>query len=149
MTEGSVQEWRRERMRALARKMHGNAALGRALGWRDGAYVGQMISGDRPITEKVIEKVEALPGARGWFSRQEPPRPSSTTYDELTDEERRFIDDWRILTDSERAHYAHEIAVRAAELRAYLAKAGVIPFKPPVTTPTPSPSGQRRVTEKH
>jgi hypothetical protein len=44
MTEGPAQEWRRERMRALAKKMHGNAALGRALGWRDGAYVGQMIA---------------------------------------------------------------------------------------------------------
>lgn len=63
-----LQEWRRQRLNALADKMLGKAALGRALGYRDGAYVGQMISGLRPITEKTIAAAEALPGARGWFS---------------------------------------------------------------------------------
>jgi hypothetical protein len=136
MTEGPAQEWRRERMRALAKKMHGNAALGRALGWRDGAYVGQMIAGMRPITEKVIEKAESLPGARGWFTREAAKAPaSSTVFDELTEEEKAFLMDYRQLTDTERERYTREIAARAAELRAYLAKAGVLPFKPtaPVT----------------
>jgi phage repressor protein C with HTH and peptisase S24 domain len=55
-------------MDALAKKRGGNATLGRELGYRDGAYVGQMIKGLRPITEKTIERAEALQGCAGWFS---------------------------------------------------------------------------------
>lgn len=75
MAGEGLQEWRRERMRALAKQSGGNAALGRALGWRDGAYVGQMIGGVRPITEKIIEKAEKLPGARAAGSSRSRHRP--------------------------------------------------------------------------
>lgn len=34
--------------------MEGNAALGRALGYRDGAYVGQMLRGTRPISDETL-----------------------------------------------------------------------------------------------
>jgi SOS-response transcriptional repressor LexA len=59
--------WRQGRMEALAKKLGGKAPLGRALGYADGAYVGQMIRGDRPITEKTVAEAEALPGCAGWF----------------------------------------------------------------------------------
>ena len=59
--------WRRERLAELAQKRGGNAALGRELGYRDGAFVGQMIRGIRPITEKTVSAAHALPGAAGWF----------------------------------------------------------------------------------
>lgn len=50
-------------------KFEGNkAALGRALGYRDGAFVGQMLRGERPISEKTISQIHALPGGAGWFS---------------------------------------------------------------------------------
>jgi hypothetical protein len=61
-------EFRKSRMQALAKKFGGNASLGRLLGYRDGAYVGQMISGVRPITEKTIRLIEALRGCKDWFS---------------------------------------------------------------------------------
>ena len=57
-------------LRELIRMRFGNnkAALGRALGFRDGSLIGQMERGERPITEKMIEKIESLPSCGGWFS---------------------------------------------------------------------------------
>jgi len=60
--------WRIERLIALAKKIGGQAALGRALGYKDGAFVGQMIRGERPVTEKTVLAAEALPGCSGWFT---------------------------------------------------------------------------------
>jgi len=59
--------WRRERLQALADKLGGNAALGRLLGYRDGAFVGQMIKGSRPISEKTIAAIHEMHEARNWF----------------------------------------------------------------------------------
>jgi len=39
----------------------GKAALGRLLGYKDGAYVGQMLRGERPITEKTIAQLSEIP----------------------------------------------------------------------------------------
>jgi len=63
-----IAEHRKARLIALAQKHGGNAALGRKLEFRDGAYIGQMIRGVRPITEKFIEAAEKLQGCAGWFS---------------------------------------------------------------------------------
>lgn len=63
-----LQNWRRERLEALAQKLGGNAALGRRLKYKDGAFVGQMIKGLRPITEKTISAIHEMPEARGWFN---------------------------------------------------------------------------------
>lgn len=67
LTDG---EWRRKRLADLSKMKGGNAALGRLLGFRDGAYIGQMISGVRPITEKLIEKIHCMHGLHAWFSRE-------------------------------------------------------------------------------
>nr|AER23978.1 putative phage repressor [Variovorax sp. HH01] len=63
-----LQEWRKGRLQALAAKFGGNAELGRRLGYKDGAFVGQMIRGQRPITEKTIKTIDEMPEARGWFN---------------------------------------------------------------------------------
>ena len=68
MDTEALDTFRRERMAELATHMGGRAALGRALGYKDGGYVNHMISGIRPITEKTISQCEQLPGASGWFS---------------------------------------------------------------------------------
>lgn len=60
-------KWRRERLAALAKLRGGNAALGRDLGYKDGAFVSQMIRGHRPITEKTVAQAERLSGAANWF----------------------------------------------------------------------------------
>ncbi len=67
-------------MKALADRYEGNAGLGRMLGHKDGAYVGQMISGHRPISEKTVLAVHAIPGLSDWFdlSGAAPTAPSPT-----------------------------------------------------------------------
>ncbi|MBQ0917484.1 helix-turn-helix transcriptional regulator [Hydrogenophaga aromaticivorans] len=64
-------EWRRKRMSDLADHVGGKAALGRLLGYKDGAFVRQMIAGERPITEKTIRSVHEKPGLAGWFVLQD------------------------------------------------------------------------------
>ena len=61
-------EWRRQRLQDLAAHVGGKAALGRMLGYKDGAFVRQMIAGERPITEKTIRAVHEKPALSGWFS---------------------------------------------------------------------------------
>jgi SOS-response transcriptional repressor LexA len=60
-------DWRRKRLSDAAEKAGGKAALGRLLGYVDGAFVGQMINGIRPVTEKTVNALEALPGYTSWF----------------------------------------------------------------------------------
>lgn len=64
-----LSQYRKTRLQAFVDlKFEGNkAALGRALGYRDGAFVGQMLRGERPITEKTVDQIHALPGGKGWF----------------------------------------------------------------------------------
>lgn len=62
-----------ERVRALLNSQFaGNKAeLGRAMGWKDGAYVRQLVEGERPITEKLVAKIETMSAGkyRGWFAQ--------------------------------------------------------------------------------
>lgn len=67
--EGDLTLWRIERLKdAIARLDGGNlAAFAQRMGWKDGSYVGQMLRGTRPISEKFIRKVESIPQMAGWF----------------------------------------------------------------------------------
>jgi|GEM_PF-1781579 len=67
MNTQRLQEHRIERLQALVQREGGKAALGRRLGYRDGAFIGQMLRGERPISEKTVLLVENLPGYKGWF----------------------------------------------------------------------------------
>ena len=68
MDADQLAEYRKNRLSHLADKYGGKKALGQALGYTDGAYVGQMIRGDRPITEKFLRQVEQhIPALAGWF----------------------------------------------------------------------------------
>ena len=64
-------EWRKKRLSELADHVGGRAELGRQLGYKDGAFIRQMIAGERPITEKTIRAVHEKPGLAGWFSQRE------------------------------------------------------------------------------
>ena len=66
-----IAEYRRAKLQAfLDLKFEGKkAALGRALGYKDGAFVGQMLRGERPISEKTVDQIQALSGGRGWFEQ--------------------------------------------------------------------------------
>lgn len=69
MNELELQKWRIERLRAAIDKVaNGNKTeFGRRLGYRDGAFIRQLLSGDRAIREKTITSIETLPGMKGWF----------------------------------------------------------------------------------
>ncbi|MBW9102916.1 S24 family peptidase [Paraburkholderia phenoliruptrix] len=73
MNELELAQQRIEALRAAIEKVsEGNrTAFGRRLGYKDGAFVRQMLSGDRPVTEKTIRAIEAIPGMRGWFSKHQ------------------------------------------------------------------------------
>lgn len=70
MREDDIQNFRRQRLQALIDlKFGGNrSATGRALGYKDGAFVRQMLAGSRPITEKTVAQIEELPGCHAWFN---------------------------------------------------------------------------------
>lgn len=74
MNDQTREDYRRARLAALVKHQDfgGKASLGRALGYKDGAYVRQMIQGERPITEKLVDQIETMLGGRfsGWFQRQ-------------------------------------------------------------------------------
>lgn len=47
-------------LKLAAERLGGNIVLGRRLGYKDGSYVGQMMRGERPITEKTLAKLSRL-----------------------------------------------------------------------------------------
>lgn len=77
----SLMDWRRRRlMSAVATRCAGNEnEFGRLLGYKDGAFVRQMIAADKAITEKTILKIEAIPGLEGWFQNDLDNAPTAKT----------------------------------------------------------------------
>jgi phage repressor protein C with HTH and peptisase S24 domain len=67
MDEKKIQAWRISRLAEMAANEGGKAALGRKLGYRDGAFVGQMLRGERPVTEKTVLAAQKIPGYSTWF----------------------------------------------------------------------------------
>ena len=68
-----VQKHRRDRLAALLQHADfgGNqVSLGKALGYASGAYIRQLIAGERSVSEKTIAKIESIYGGRfkGWFA---------------------------------------------------------------------------------
>jgi hypothetical protein len=69
MDEAELILWRIDRLQAaIDRLTEGNvSAFGVMLGYRDGAFIRQMLSGKRAISEKTIWKIESHKGMAGWF----------------------------------------------------------------------------------
>lgn len=70
MDETVLQLHRRHRLELAATRLTGGnvTALGRLLGYRDGAFVRQMLSGNRAVSDKTVRAIEALRGMQGWFA---------------------------------------------------------------------------------
>lgn len=70
MNEVEIADYRRKRLLdAIDHLCQGDrTAFGRRLGYRDGAFVRQMLSGTRGISERTVYRVESLPGMKGWFA---------------------------------------------------------------------------------
>jgi hypothetical protein len=69
MNESDLNAYRAKRLADLLReRFDGNkVALGKALGYSSGAFVRQMIDGERAVTEKTVLKIHALHGCKGWM----------------------------------------------------------------------------------
>ena len=81
MDEHKIQAWRIERLAAMVEREGGKAPAGRKIGYKDGAFVGQMLRGERPITEKTVMAVHALSGYSGWFNERPEDLASHPTAD--------------------------------------------------------------------
>lgn len=70
MNETALQLHRRQRLESAAVHLTGGnvTAFGRMLGYRDGAFVRQMLSGNRAVSDKTVRAIEALRGMAGWFA---------------------------------------------------------------------------------
>jgi hypothetical protein len=79
-TEGDLTLWRIQRLQAAIDRLDaGNLnAFGRRMGFTDGSYVGQMLRGTRPITEKFVRKLESIPQMDGWFDPDQQLEPTSS-----------------------------------------------------------------------
>jgi len=73
-------EGRRTWLRQAAHQLGGLAELGRALGYRDGAYVGQMIRGDRAISEKTLRALADMRALQSLISANTTVRESEAPY---------------------------------------------------------------------
>lgn len=78
MDEKLLAAQRRELLvKAIDRLTQGDrSAFGRRLGFKDGAFIRQMLSGARVVSDKTVRLIEAVPGMQGWFSQasgSEPP----------------------------------------------------------------------------
>lgn len=129
--------WRRRRLSELAEQVGGKAALGRHLGYTDGAFVGQMIRGQRPITEKTIAVAERIRGPqgqtfKGWFTKEPlQAQAAGRVFEAITEEELELLDNFRHMLDHDRDELAAEIAARAARAKAdidkYIERMGLKP----------------------
>jgi hypothetical protein len=70
MDEAELILWRIERLQdAIDHLDQGNkSAFARRFGYMDGAFIRQMLSGKRPISDKFIRKVQEQRGMEGWFN---------------------------------------------------------------------------------
>ena len=70
MNELDLTDYRIERLEAAINQVSGGdrTEFGRKLGYKDGAFIRQMLAGSRPVTEKTVAKIEALHGMSGWFT---------------------------------------------------------------------------------
>jgi len=78
MNEAHIAQQRRELLsKAIDHLTLGDrSAFGRRLGFKDGAFIRQMLNGSRAVSEKTIRHIESIPGMRGWFTQadgNEPP----------------------------------------------------------------------------
>ncbi|CUJ80950.1 S24 family peptidase [Achromobacter sp. 2789STDY5608628] len=85
MNEVELNEHRMDRLAAaIEHACKGNKTeFGRRLGYKDGAFVRQMLSGIRPVTEKTVRAIEDMPGMRGWFDA--PERATTTSAPSIPD----------------------------------------------------------------
>lgn len=69
MNSHEIDEWRRKRLALVVEEMGSSGALGEAIGLSSGSQIRGMLSGTRALSQATMDKIEALPGRKGWFFR--------------------------------------------------------------------------------
>ena len=87
-------EHRIARLQAAVTHCGGPDKLGILLGWKSGAFIKQMLTGRRYVTEKTVAKIEELDGMTGWFDQATP--AAARTPMLLNDEEVRVVEAFRL-----------------------------------------------------
>lgn len=114
-----------------ARKERGlsQAALGKAAGVSQGT-IGNIEAGIRRQPREIVQIASALDASVTWLSSGKGEWQASSpfqgrkgaVFEDLTDDERRLLENFRAMLDDDQKRYAEEIADRAAKMRAYTAK---------------------------
>lgn len=83
-------ERRRARLQDAIEHFGSPDALGKALGYKDGAFVRQLVLARRSVTEKTIAAIERLAGMAGWFATKAWPfeMVPAAVFDGLTEREK-------------------------------------------------------------
>ena len=69
MNSDEISDWRRKRLALVVEEMGSSRALGEAIGHSSGEQIRGMLAGTRTLTDKTMDKIEALPGRKDWFGR--------------------------------------------------------------------------------
>jgi DNA-binding XRE family transcriptional regulator len=109
-----------------AKRKLSQAALGKAAGVSQGT-IGNIEAGIRDRPRELLAIAAALKANPGWLESGKgswdaghaAPR---SMFEELTDEEKRLLDNFRAMLDEDQKSIAEDIASRAARMRAYTAK---------------------------
>lgn len=115
-------ERRIARLAALIQaRFEGNeTACGRALGFKDGAYVRQMLAGKRPITEKSLAKWRGLSSVGKWFDEavvNTPAPPATNFQDPVGDTGFDVMRDLDALHPDDRAEWIKGLHAQAEKAR--------------------------------
>jgi hypothetical protein len=70
MNSDEISEWRRKRLALVVEEMGSSRALGEAIGHKSGEQIRSMLAGMRALSQATMDKIEALPGRKGWFFRE-------------------------------------------------------------------------------
>lgn len=136
MVSATEQERRLARFIDLLKQFGDNKAeLGRALGYKSGAYVRQLKDRERPITETVIENVHSMLGGkyRGWFDARVHSAPEALPAPLPWPFRRLTPSDWDSFDVYERAAMEEAALEKLRELRAGVSRI------PPASTAKAAP----------
>lgn len=64
------EEWMRHRLKEAVQRLADGSAekLGRLLGYTNGGFVREIVTGGKPVGKAVVARMEDVPGGRGWFN---------------------------------------------------------------------------------
>lgn len=124
-------------------------AFGRLLGYMNGGYVREALTGKKPVREALVERVHRVKGMEGWFAACLPePAPSALSGPQLTADEAKLLRAFRDLPPKRAAGRLADLIAEAEEFRQYAAIVMQREAPPQTvataTSPMPRPQDRRQ-----